>query len=121
MSWPYDLPVPWRVAGLELKEAPGEWRHAASYFNRQSARVTASAVRRGQIPGLARLGQFDAEHRVVDGEYRVYVRYVGPGSTSPEPGPVSVSPAIPASIAPEDQLAVWPASPEPGPPAEGGA
>lgn len=87
MSWPFRLPVPWAVAGRELMDTPGEWRHAASYFNLQTARVTASAIRRGQRSTLAALGRFEAEHRVVDGEYRVYARYVGPGSTSPEPGP----------------------------------
>jgi hypothetical protein len=87
MSWPFPLPVPWAVAGRELVNVPGEWRHVASYFSRQSARVTASAIRCGKLRCLAALGRFEARHRVVDGEFRVYVRYLGPVSTSPETGP----------------------------------
>lgn len=74
---PYALPVDWTAVGKELKARPGEWRHVATYFGGNSGRSTAYQIRTGRNRSLAAIGTFDARFEMVDGEPRVYVRYLG--------------------------------------------
>lgn len=91
----------WPRIGAQLAAAPGKWALVAVCPNGGTAGSTARHVRDGKYEPLAVLGLFEAKSRTIDGEHRVYARYVGeagseatpndlsagPGSTSPEPGP----------------------------------
>lgn len=91
----------WPAIGAQLVAAPGKWALVAVCANGATAGSTARHIRDGKYDPLAVLGLFEARSRTVGGEHRVYARYVGgagseatpndlpvgPGSTSPEPGP----------------------------------
>lgn len=77
----------WPAIGAQLVAAPGKWALVAVCPNGATAGSTARHVRDGKYDSLRDLGVFEAKSRTVGGEYRVYARFVGPGSTSPEPGP----------------------------------
>lgn len=78
--------VNWLAVVEELRSRPGEWGRVATC---PRAGTKAAALARLIRGGLApfTVGEFEATSRQVGDEGRVYARYVGPGSTSPEPGP----------------------------------
>ncbi|MGW5852128.1 hypothetical protein ACWFQ8_29980 [Streptomyces sp. NPDC055254] len=61
----------------QLRTKPGQWAHIDSKSTRASAASTAYAVRNGHLNAYAPAGTFEATSRTVNGEYRVYARYVG--------------------------------------------
>lgn len=60
----------------ELRRRPKEWAIVRVMPNSGRSSVVASEINRGRIAALP-AGDFEAMARNVDGEYRVYARYVG--------------------------------------------
>lgn len=95
MTWEDPPPrekTDWDAIGRELMTRPGVFKIVGVYATANSASVSAYQIRTGHAKkkALNALGRFHAEAHNVDGEYRVYAKYVagsGPGSSSPEPGP----------------------------------
>lgn len=81
--------VDWAVVGAELKTRPGEWAHVATYQSSNAAAVVTYQINsRIKHPRLLALGAFEAKARTVDGDHRVYARYVGEaGERSDTPNP----------------------------------
>jgi hypothetical protein len=82
----FEGPPPVRTASLkgrhiaaakQLEERPGEWGIVGVYAHSGSASAVARQVRAGLIPAYAPPGTFEAKARTVNGEARVYARYVG--------------------------------------------
>lgn len=65
----------WAAIGAFLKRAPGAWAVVAVCDNGTLAGQTAKHVRSGKYGELG--AGFEAVSRLVDGEPRVYARYVG--------------------------------------------
>jgi len=75
---------PWmQGAAAKLKRRKGEWAHVATYDTPQSAASVAYLIRAGSRH-FAPAGAFEAKARTVDGERRVYARYVGEGEMESE-------------------------------------
>jgi hypothetical protein len=71
----------WAIIGAALRSRPGEW---ALVEVKPSAAIASSVARNIRL-GLVRVGQpgeFDATSRNIDGEFRVYARYVGGDSNA---------------------------------------
>lgn len=64
------------TAAKALMERPGEWGIVAICCNSGSSASMARAVRKGVSKTWQPAGDFEALSRKVDGEYRVYARYV---------------------------------------------
>jgi hypothetical protein len=64
-------------AAKELKERPGEWAIVGVYAHSGSSSAVARQLRAGLIPAYAPAGTFEAMARTIDGEARVYARFVG--------------------------------------------
>lgn len=64
------------VADL-LKTRPGTWRYILSYSAATTAGSVAQSIRTGHTSAWAPAGSFDAVARTVDGQHRVYARYIG--------------------------------------------
>lgn len=60
----------------QLRARPGEWAHIGTRASAGSARQGAYQVR-GRNEAFAPAGAFEAASRTVDGEHRIYARYVG--------------------------------------------
>ncbi|MER6575763.1 hypothetical protein [Nonomuraea sp. NPDC001023] len=56
---------------------PGEWAFIGATATPTRAGGTAQRIRDGLVEALAAHGEFDAVSRTVDGEYRVYARFLG--------------------------------------------
>lgn len=63
----------------DLRAVPGAWARVGEYKTAASAITTASLIRRGRLAAFrdAGPGAFEAEARTVDGQARVYARFVG--------------------------------------------
>lgn len=62
----------------QLKARPGEWACIDSFATTNAAASMAWTIRRGdRLPAYSPKGSFEAVARTVDGEHRLYVRYVG--------------------------------------------
>jgi hypothetical protein len=71
-------PVDWAAVGEALYNRPGEWAHVGSYGAAGTAGTVAYQISAGtKHSSLLAFGRFEAESRTVDGEHRVYARYVG--------------------------------------------
>lgn len=68
----------WVRIAKGLKAKPGKWALVAVCPNPTTAASTARHIREGKYLPLA--ADFDAVARTVDGEARVYARYVGEAS-----------------------------------------
>lgn len=73
-------------AATALRARPGEWavitvRTTAARTTAARAAVYAYGVSRGMRHAYRPAGAFEAKARTVDGEHRVYARYVGDTST----------------------------------------
>jgi hypothetical protein len=66
-----------RPAADALRARPGEWAHVTTHSTAQSSASLAYAIRAGKYAAYTPAGHFEARARTVDGEHRVYVRYVG--------------------------------------------
>jgi hypothetical protein len=64
-------------AAKQMEARPGEWAIVGVYAHSGSASAVARQVRSGLISAYAPSGTFEAMARTVDGEARVYARYVG--------------------------------------------
>lgn len=62
----------------QLTERPGEWAHIRSGATPARAASLAHHVRAGTSRAFRPKGAFEAKSRTVDGQFRVYARYVGP-------------------------------------------
>lgn len=60
-----------------LRAKPQEWAKVDVRDNPRSSGSAAHAIRLGLIKAYNPPGAFEAKARKVDGEYRVYARYVG--------------------------------------------
>lgn len=67
----------WAAIGAELVAHPGIWAMVAVANNSVTAGAMANHIRNGKYLKLAELGRFDAKARSIDGENRVYARYIG--------------------------------------------
>lgn len=67
----------WAIIGKRLKERPGEWAMVAVCPNSPTAGNTARYIREGKYRALRALGVYDATARTIQGEARVYARYIG--------------------------------------------
>ncbi|MEU6725588.1 hypothetical protein ABZ917_17925 [Nonomuraea wenchangensis] len=72
-SEPFDYP---RIASVLCKK-PGRWALIGVVGTPLRASGAAHRIRAGLVETLAIRGAFDAVARSVDGEYRVYARYLG--------------------------------------------
>ncbi|MGW7785982.1 hypothetical protein CFC35_05460 [Streptomyces sp. FBKL.4005] len=64
-------------AAAALREQPGRWALIRTTPTSQAARSAAHQIRDGRINAYLPAGSFDATSRTVDGEFRVYARYIG--------------------------------------------
>lgn len=69
----------WAAIAATLRQHPGEWAVIEAKATHNAASSTANAIRSGVYRDMTR-GEFEAASRAVDGEYRVYARYVGGAS-----------------------------------------
>ena len=63
----------------QLKGRKGAWAKVAVCSSLRMARVMASTIRLAKAKPYEPRGDFEATHRAVDGEFRVYARYLGDG------------------------------------------
>ena len=68
----------WAGIGKALMSRPLHWAHVQTAVNGQTAGQMARHINAGKYSALAPLGRFEARSRTVDGEPRVYARYIGP-------------------------------------------
>jgi hypothetical protein len=64
-------------AARQLRARPGEWAPVTKQSSAGNAGQFAYTVRRGLRKAWLPAGEFEAVARKVDGEYRVYARFVG--------------------------------------------
>lgn len=62
----------------QLKARPGEWAHVTTCSTPGSASSYARQINAALLAQYAPAGSYEAVSRTVDGERRVYARYVGP-------------------------------------------
>ncbi|MFI6510034.1 hypothetical protein ACIBCT_20715 [Streptosporangium sp. NPDC050855] len=67
----------WPTIAGKLRANPDKWAIVQVEQDRAVAAQTAHRIKTGRIKALYPLGQFKAVARTVDGECRVYARYVG--------------------------------------------
>ena len=67
----------WARIAEQLRSRPGDWAHVLTANSVQGSGSMAYYLRRGGPKAWPR-GAFEAVARKVDGEYRVYARYIGP-------------------------------------------
>lgn len=61
----------------QLRARPDEWAHILTFPTINSASSTAYSIRKATRKAWGPAGSFEAKSRTVDGEFRVYARYVG--------------------------------------------
>lgn len=61
-----------------LRDRKGEWAHV-TYNSARAATHAASKANRGGILAYTPAGDFEAVYRQIDGEYRMYIRFLGDG------------------------------------------
>lgn len=66
----------WDEIAEELRSQPNRWALVAVCPNSATAGSTARHIRNGHYNAMRELGPFEATSRTVDGEARVYARYV---------------------------------------------
>lgn len=69
-------------AAKALRRQPNRWARIKTTATAQAARNAAHQIRNGRITAYNPPGHFEAVSRTVDGEFRVYARYVGGGGRS---------------------------------------
>lgn len=65
-----------------LRSRPKEWALVKTAGTAQAASAAAHQIKSGRLKAYNPPGTFEATARKVDGEYRVYVRYVGEAGES---------------------------------------
>jgi len=71
----------WPQIAAALRLRPNEWAIVEKPATAYQAGQLAANIRRGKVGGVRPDEDFDAMSRKVDGEYRVYARYVGGGGS----------------------------------------
>lgn len=71
-------PTQHRDVANQLKANPGNWGIVAVYDKASTAGSIAAQIRAGSVNAYQPAGAFEAHARTVEGERRVYARYVGP-------------------------------------------
>lgn len=66
-----------RRHAAQLRQQPGQWAVVGIYRTSRSSGSLAYQIRKGSLPAYAPAGAFEARACTVDGEHRVYVRFVG--------------------------------------------
>ncbi|KIF67582.1 hypothetical protein HY68_01365 [Streptomyces sp. AcH 505] len=66
-----------RAVAATLRERPGEWALIRRAGTQGSAGSTARLIKRGALLSYAPPGSFEAVSRAIDGEFRIYARYIG--------------------------------------------
>lgn len=64
-------------AAAALRERPGEWAVIKTTPTSQAARSAATHIRTGLLAAYRPARSFEATSRTVEGEHRVYARFVG--------------------------------------------
>lgn len=64
-------------AARKLKARKGEWAKVADYPKAGTAATIANIIKTGRSRFFEPAGAFEAVSRTVEGEHRVYARYVG--------------------------------------------
>jgi hypothetical protein len=72
-------PKYWKAVADQLRSRPGEWAMVHVDETQRKAGYTAMNIKRGLLAGMT-AGEFEAVSRTVDGQRRVYARYVGGAS-----------------------------------------
>lgn len=67
----------------KLRKHPGQWARIMTYTSLASANSVAHQIRRGKLKAYATNGTFEAVCRTVDGNHRVWARYIGPDRDQP--------------------------------------
>ncbi|MFI7114027.1 hypothetical protein ACIBK9_47455 [Nonomuraea sp. NPDC050227] len=75
--WAKALPFDYEQVAVTLCARPGEWAFIGATATPTRAGGVAQRIRDGVVEALAAHGEFDAVSRTVDGEYRVYARFLG--------------------------------------------
>lgn len=65
------------IAAAALRERPGEWAMIKTTETSSAARSSAAQIRSAVLVAYRPAGSFGATARTVDGEHRVYARYLG--------------------------------------------
>jgi hypothetical protein len=65
------------VVSRAARLRPGEWARVGAYPTPASASSIAYRINRGTLRAWSPAGAFEAVSRTVDGEHRVYARYLG--------------------------------------------
>ncbi|MFJ4828434.1 hypothetical protein ACIP79_00610 [Streptomyces sp. NPDC088747] len=66
-----------KAAAEELRGLPGMWGFVTAYQAQSAAAQAASNIRNGDAQAYQPKGAFDATSRTVNGEYRLYVKFIG--------------------------------------------
>ena len=66
------------LVAKRLKARKGEWAWVV-YNSPRGASHAASKASLGETPAYAPAGDFEAVYRLVDGEHRMYIRFLGDG------------------------------------------
>lgn len=72
----------WVKEAIELRERPGEWAVLHTSKSAQLSAAAARTIRVAKVKAWQPAGSFEAIARTVDGEHRVYARYVGNGDAA---------------------------------------
>lgn len=72
-----DLSAALDDVAAQLRATPGEWARIDTKQTKGAATARAQQIRTGSLRAFRPHGTFEAAARTVDGEHRVYARYVG--------------------------------------------
>lgn len=61
----------------KLRRQPGKWAHVLTYGSARTSGSVAGIIRTGRTSAWQPARHYEATANKVDGEYRVYARYVG--------------------------------------------
>jgi hypothetical protein len=81
---PKRAPRGFEEIAQKLKDSPGKWAVIAVYPDRSGAGSQRMRVTRGLTRPWQPAGDFEATARAIDGEYRLYARYMGDGGQGDE-------------------------------------
>lgn len=81
----YGIRASYEEIARKLKARKGEWAVIGMYDKSRTAAGVANNVRKGISRHFRPEGYFESKSRTVDGEHRVYARYVGEGESGERP------------------------------------
>lgn len=80
LAWeepPVNRSSTWLEEASQLRACPGQWAVICIKPHSRAAVAMASHISNGNLAAFRPAGTFEATSRTVDGEARVYARYVG--------------------------------------------